>query len=63
MDDTEVLCLRCGSADTQVPPSSDPLKRGFCLRCDKPFQAVPCPHCGSYRVEGSFGVSGARYQT
>ncbi len=33
------------------------MKNGRCLRCEKDFQATPCPVCGSYRVEGAYGTS------
>lgn len=36
-------------------------KRGpFC--CDKPFHATPCQNCGGFRIDGSFGVSGTRFE-
>lgn len=63
MVELQVHCSRCGSADTVVEPGAGDLKQGECLRCEKPFQAAPCPHCDSYRVDGSYGVSGARYAT
>ncbi|WP_237498373.1 MULTISPECIES: hypothetical protein [unclassified Streptomyces] len=59
--DVEVYCSRCGSADTEVKDCLCTVKHGRCLRCDKGFQAAPCPNCGSYRVEGSDGVSGSRF--
>ena len=57
----EVHCSRCGSADTEVTSSSGTVKHGHCYRCDKPFEAMPCPHCASYTVDGSYGVSGTRF--
>ncbi|MFG2631296.1 hypothetical protein [Streptomyces sp. NPDC048473] len=63
MDENEVHCPRCGSADTVVKPSDDGVKHGRCLRCEKDFQATPCPVCGSYRVDGSYGISGIRFTT
>ncbi|MFB8043125.1 hypothetical protein ACFC8F_17765 [Streptomyces hydrogenans] len=60
--DIEVHCSRCGSNDTDVEPGDGEVKQGRCLRCEKDFQATPCPFCGSYRVEGSYGISvGVRY--
>lgn len=46
-----------------VKPGDDTVRRGRCLRCEKDFQATPCPVCGSYRIEGSYGVSGIRFTT
>src|SRR5690348_5971856 len=64
MEEEEVHCVRCGSADTLVERGDEgPLKRGRCLRCDKSFQATPCPVCGSFRIEGSYGISGVRFTT
>lgn len=65
MDDSEVHCARCGSADTLIENGDRDgnVRHGRCLRCDKDFQATPCPVCGSYRVEGSYGISGSRFAT
>ncbi len=35
---------------------------GTCFRCDKPFHAMPCQNCGGFRIDGSFGVSGTRFE-
>ena len=56
-------CARCGSNDTIIEPGEGDVMRGRCLRCDKDFQATPCPVCGSYRIEGSYGISGIRFTT
>lgn len=62
MDDVEVHCARCGSADTKIGPGDGTVKHGWCLRCERDFRAAPCPVCGSYRIEGSYGVSvGVKY--
>ncbi|MFJ5099340.1 hypothetical protein [Streptomyces sp. NPDC088557] len=62
MDEIEVHCSRCGSADTEVEPGDGETKKGRCSRCEKSFLAAPCPHCGSYRIEGSYGISvGVKY--
>lgn len=64
MEEDEVHCVRCGSADTLIEQGDEgPVKHGRCLRCEKSFQATPCPVCGSYRIEGSYGISGVRYTT
>ncbi|MGW3624790.1 hypothetical protein [Streptomyces sp. NPDC000880] len=63
MDQNEMHCPRCGSADTVVKPGDDSVKHGRCLRCEKDVQATPCPVCGSYRIDGSYGVSGIRFTT
>lgn len=61
MEELETYCSRCGSADTVIKSTVGNVKHGRCLRCDKDFQAAPCPACGSYEVDGSYGVSGSRY--
>ncbi len=33
-----------------------------CLRCDYEFTPMPCPYCGSYRIEGARGVSGMEFK-
>jgi hypothetical protein len=63
MEEEEVHCVRCGSADTLVEQGEGPVRNGRCLRCEKTFTATPCPVCGSYRIEGSYGISGVRYTT
>lgn len=63
MIELQVHCSRCGSADTVVEPGEGVRKLGECLRCEKPFQATPCPQCQSYRIDGSYGASGTRYVT
>ncbi|MCX5207632.1 hypothetical protein OG897_40285 [Streptomyces sp. NBC_00237] len=63
MNSQEVLCVRCGSADTRITRIGQTSADGDCLRCDKPFQATPCQNCGGYRIDGSFGVSGSRFET
>ncbi|MET7571262.1 hypothetical protein ABZT04_22575 [Streptomyces sp. NPDC005492] len=63
MEEIQVHCARCGSNDTIIEPGEGDVMRGRCLRCDKDFQATPCPVCGSYRIEGSYGISGIRFTT
>lgn len=63
MHEIVVHCPRCGSADTIPREKEGDAWLGDCLRCDKPFHATPCPHCGSYKVDGSYGISGSRYAT
>ncbi|MFF3455107.1 hypothetical protein ACFYXH_12380 [Streptomyces sp. NPDC002730] len=59
MDENEVHCARCGSADTVVQPDADTVKHGRCLRCEKDFQATPCPICGSQPTGPPPSVSSA----
>ncbi|MCX5315899.1 hypothetical protein [Streptomyces sp. NBC_00154] len=63
MDENEVHCPRCGSADTDVKPGDGRVEHGRCLRCEKDFHATPGPVCGSYRIDGSYGISGIRFTT
>ncbi|WP_380286508.1 hypothetical protein [Kitasatospora purpeofusca] len=35
----------------------------ICFRCDSTFAPYYCPRCGSGRVDGSAGMSGARFRT
>ena len=65
MDENEVHCPRWrNGADTVVKPGNDGrVKHGRCLRCEKDFQATPGPICGSYRIDGSYGVAGIRFTT
>ncbi|MFD8731959.1 hypothetical protein [Streptomyces sp. NPDC059611] len=58
----EVFCVRCGSADTRVTRLDPTSAEGTCFRCDKPFHATPCQNCGGFRIDGSFGVSGTRFE-
>ncbi|MFB7939747.1 hypothetical protein [Streptomyces sp. NPDC056049] len=32
------------------------------MRCNKPFHATPCQNCGGFRIDGSFGVPGIRFE-
>ncbi|MFI5726853.1 hypothetical protein [Streptomyces cyaneofuscatus] len=60
----KVFCVRCGSADTRVTRLDPTSAEGTCPRCDnKPFHATPCQNCGGFRIDGSFGVSGTRFET
>lgn len=62
MKTQEAFCVRCGSADTRVTRLSQNGAEGDCFRCDKSFQATPCQRCGGFRIDGSFGVSGTRFE-
>ncbi|MFJ4821613.1 hypothetical protein [Streptomyces sp. NPDC088801] len=62
MKTQEAFCARCGSADTRVTRLDQTSAEGICLRCDKPFHATPCQGCGGFRIDGSFGVPGTRYE-
>lgn len=62
MKSQDVFCMPCGSADTRVSRLDDNRAEGDCFRCDKPFRAAPRQGCGSFRIDGSFGVSGTRFE-
>ncbi|MFH8681166.1 hypothetical protein [Streptomyces lydicus] len=62
MQTDEAFCVRCGSADTRVTHLDQSSADGDCLRCDQPFHATPCQNCGGFRIDGSFGVPGARFE-
>ncbi|WP_232788809.1 hypothetical protein [Streptomyces odonnellii] len=54
--------MRCGSGDTRVTRLDQTSAEGTCFRCDKLFHATPSQGCGSFRMDGSFGVSGTRFE-
>jgi hypothetical protein len=73
----EVHCPSCGSADTirlrlldvddeaeHDRIDAEPIEAGRwrCLRCEYTFAPYPCPECGSYKIEGANGVSGASFE-
>lgn len=62
MKTQEAFCVRCDSADTRVTRIDDTSVDGTCSRCDKPFHATPCQSCGGFRIDGSFGVPGTRFE-
>lgn len=62
MKTREAFCVRCGSADTEIARLDETSAEGTCFRCDKPFHATPCRGCGGFRIEGSFGVFGMRFE-
>jgi hypothetical protein len=72
----EVHCPSCGSADTvrlRLRESDDEAahaeaekmdvaaEQWSCYRCDHSFSPRECPYCGSFRVTGARGVSGAPF--
>ncbi len=74
----EVHCPSCGSADTlrkrlldiddyavheRAEADDVSAEAWACLRCDHMFMPYPCPECGSYRINGARGVSGAPFLT
>lgn len=62
MDTKQVFCARCSSADSLNIRIGTEIAEGYCPRCDKSFRATPCQECGGFRVDGSYGVSGARFE-
>ncbi|MER6237695.1 hypothetical protein ABT185_16775 [Streptomyces clavifer] len=59
----QVFCVRCGSADTRVTRLDPTSAEGTCFRCDnQPFHATPCQNCGGFRIDGSSGVPGIRFE-
>ncbi|MDV9187641.1 hypothetical protein R6L23_05295 [Streptomyces sp. SR27] len=62
MTTQEAFCVRCGSADTRVTRLDQTSAEGTCLRCNKPFHATPCQGCGGFRIDGSFGIPGIRFE-
>ncbi len=62
MDTKQVFCARSSSADSLNIRIGTEIAEGYCPRCDKSFRATPCQECGGFRVDGSYGVSGARFE-
>lgn len=58
----QAYCPACGSTDTARLPTPQGRRSHRCEPCARAFEPRACPHCGSYRIEGSIGVAGALHK-